>query len=381
MRILICNWKDRRHPAAGGAEVYTDACARRWAAAGHHVTLLCATVDGEPAVDMRTGYRIIRRGGRLGVYAAARTFLRANHAGFDVVIDEINTRPFFAHHHAGRTPVVALAHQVAREVWFQEVPLPVAVVGRYVLEPRWLRMYADIPTLTVSTSSAESLRAYGLRNLAIVPEGVEVPAGLTLPAARSARPVLAFCGRLVSAKRPDHAIAAFARAAERLGGAELHVIGTGPLEAKLRRSLPAGVVLHGSVGQREKFEILGAADALLCTSTREGWGLVVSEAAAVGTPTIGYDVAGLRDSVSAARGLIVEPGVDAMAEAITEWVPKFRRSARSPIPFGGAASWDHVASDVLGHLERAVADARATARPRAVGSWPRRSLASAGQRP
>ena len=259
-------------------------------------------------------------------------------------------------------------------MWFHEVPLPVALVGRYVLEPRWLRMYADIPTLTVSTSSAESLRAYGLRNLAIVPEGVELPAGLGVPAVRSARPVLAFCGRLVSAKRPDHAIAAFAGAAERLGGAELHVIGTGPLEAKLRRSLPAGVVLHGSVGQREKFETLGAADALLCTSRREGWGLVVSEAAAVGTPTIGYDVAGLRDSVSAARGVIVEPRVDAMADAIAEWVPQIRRSARSPIPFGGASSWDHVASEVLGHLERAVAGARIASRPRAVGRRRGRSL-------
>ena len=42
MRILICNWKDRRHPAAGGAEVYTDECARRWSALGHTVTLFLA---------------------------------------------------------------------------------------------------------------------------------------------------------------------------------------------------------------------------------------------------------------------------------------------------------------------------------------------------
>ena len=62
MRILICNWKDRRHPAAGGAEVYTHECAKRWAEAGHEVTLFCAAVEGEPEVDLRPGYRIVRRG-------------------------------------------------------------------------------------------------------------------------------------------------------------------------------------------------------------------------------------------------------------------------------------------------------------------------------
>ena len=46
MRIIVCNWKDLTHPNAGGAEVYTELIARRWAAWGHDVTLLCASVDG-----------------------------------------------------------------------------------------------------------------------------------------------------------------------------------------------------------------------------------------------------------------------------------------------------------------------------------------------
>ena len=354
MRILICNWKDRRHPAAGGAEVYTDECARRWSAAGHAVTLLCAAVAGEPEQDDRPGYRVVRRGSRLGVYRAARHFIRSHSDRFDVIVDEVNTRPFFAHLHAGSTPVVALVHQVAREVWFHETPLPIALIGRFVLEPRWLRSYADIPTLTVSESSAQSLRSYGLRRLHVVPEGVELPGGLCVPMAKADVPTVAFCGRLVSTKRPDHAIAAFERATDRLGqGAELHIIGGGPLEDALRRSAPPGVVLHGLVDQRRKYEILGRAHALVCTSQREGWGLVVSEAAAVGTPTIGYDVAGLRDSVRAADGVLVEPTIDALADAIAAHVPRWRSQSPPPLPFGGASSWDDVAADVLGHLQRA----------------------------
>ena len=61
MRILICNWKDLRHPGAGGAEVYTHECARRWAAAGHEVTLFCAAVDETSSLDATDGYLIVRR--------------------------------------------------------------------------------------------------------------------------------------------------------------------------------------------------------------------------------------------------------------------------------------------------------------------------------
>ena len=355
MRILICNWKDRRHPAAGGAEVYTHECAKRWAGAGHEVTLFCAAVEGEPEVDERPGYRIVRRGSRIGVYAAAKKFIRTNRDSFDVIVDEINTRPFFAHRYSKGTPVVALAHQVAREVWFHETPWPLAVVGRYVLEPMWLRAYAGVPTLTVSNSSAESLRGYGLRNLSVVLEGVEIPATVALPVPKSDVPTLAFCGRMVSTKRPEDAIRAFSLATEQLGDtAELHMIGVGPLLQSLRASAPKGVIFHGSVSQKEKYEILGRADALLCTSQREGWGLVVSEAAAVGTPTIGYDVDGLRDSITAAEGVLVTPTIDALADAVGKWVPEFRKATPPTLRYGGAASWDAVAADVLRHLESVV---------------------------
>jgi glycosyltransferase involved in cell wall biosynthesis len=354
MRILICNWKDRRHPAAGGAEVYTDECARRWAAAGHHVTLICSAVDGEPDHDERPGYRVIRGGSRFGVYRHVATHLRIFGHRYDVIVDEINTRPFFAHRHAPSTPSVALAFQVAREVWFPEMPLPAAILGRYVLEPMWLRQYARIPALTISRSSLESLRAYGLRDLSIVPVGVDVPFDITSSLPRKAD-VLTFvhCGRLVEAKRPGDAIRAFAETARRLGEpAELHLIGAGPLESRLRRCGVPGVVVHGAVGHREKFELMARAHAHLCTSTREGWGLVVSEAAAVGTRTIGYDVDGLRDSIAAARGVVVPARVDALSDAMVDLASSFRDGPFRPIPHGGAVSWDAVADAVLAHLVR-----------------------------
>ena len=60
------------------------------------------------------------------------------------------------------------------------------------------------------------------------------------------------------------------------------------------------------------------ARAQVATSVREGWGLNVSEAAACGTPSIGYDVPGLVDSIPASGGLLVEPTPAALAHGLTQ---------------------------------------------------------------
>ena len=219
-----------------------------------------------------------------------------------------------------------------------------------VLEPLWLRRYADVPVMTVSESSVESLRWYGVNNVSIVPEGVSLPPSWSRLARRQKAvvPRLVFCGRMVSMKRPQDAIDAFIRVRSELAeGAELHMIGGGPLQAELRRTAPAGVVFHGRVSQDEKFELLSSAHALLATSVREGWGLVVSEAAAVGTPAIAYDVAGLRDSVRAANGILVPPSVGALAQALRVHLPSMISSPPAPLAHGGASSWDDVADRVL----------------------------------
>jgi glycosyltransferase involved in cell wall biosynthesis len=51
----------------------------------------------------------------------------------------------------------------------------------------------------------------------------------------------------------------------------------------------------------------------LFTSHREGWGLTVTEAAAMGTPSVGYDVSGVRDSIADPRLLVPRGDVIALA--------------------------------------------------------------------
>jgi glycosyltransferase involved in cell wall biosynthesis len=357
MRILALAWKDLDHPAAGGSEVYVHEVARSLVAEAHEVTLFCAQAPGSAPSGWADGVRIIRRGGRLGVYREARRYYQHEARGqFDVVIDVVNTRPFLSPRYVHDVPVVALVHQVCREVWFYELSLPLAAFGRFVLEPAWLRGYALVPTLTDSASSAASLNGYGLADVSVVPMGSSRMA-TGVPPPREHRPTLIFLGRLTGSKRPDHALEAFRLVSQSQPDAQLWVVGTGPLEAALRQKASGqDVRFFGQVDAETKNDLLARAHVLISTSVREGWGLAVSEAAALGTSVVGYDVAGLRDSVGHAGGRLTRPDPASLARELVLSLPHELTAVRAARP-DLLPEWSEVAHVVLGHLETALARA------------------------
>jgi glycosyltransferase involved in cell wall biosynthesis len=350
VRILIFNWKDRAHPLAGGAEVFTEGVARALVARGHEVTLFASSVEGRPAEEVSDGVALMRRGGRLGVYREARRFWRRQPPGrFDVVVDEINTRPFMTPRWLRGAPVVALIHQLAREIWSYETPFPVSVLGRYVLEPWWLRAYRRVPALTVSRSSARSLEEHhGWTDVTVVPEGWTPHGVPDVP--EEGAPTVTFLGRLVGMKRPKEAIQAFRMLRASLPPARMWVIGDGPLLDDLRRDGTPSVSFFGRLSSDEVRERLARAHVLVSTSVREGWGLNVSEAAACGTPSIAYAVPGLVDSVEASGGALVEPNPDALGRALI----RYFRGELPLEPRPSLRPWSDVAEAVEARLAAVV---------------------------
>ena len=348
LRILAYNWRDLAHPRAGGAEVYLQSVAREWVSCGHQVTVFSAAVAGRPAEEFLDGVRVLRRGSRTGVYREAERYWRRAGAGhYDLVLDCVNTRPFMCPRFARSVPVVALIHQVAREVWRYETPWPISVVGRYLLEPRWLRAYRDVPVVTVSESSRESLAEYGLRRVTVVPEGwvPTVPA----PVEKESAPTVVFIGRLSANKRPEHAIAAFGLVRRQLPDAQMWVIGSGPQEERLRTVAGPGVTFLGHLPEDAKRDRLGRAHALVATSVREGWGLVVTEAAASGTVAIGYDVAGLRDSIGASGGVLTRADPGSLARGLVELLPAVVGGYGPRARAVGVLPWAEVAAAIASH--------------------------------
>lgn len=295
MRLLLLNWRDLSHPRAGGAERYVHEIGRRWVEAGHDVTLFCARPAEAAPVDEQDGIRIIRSGSRLGVYRAATDFLRRTAGRWDAIIESVNTRPFFAHRHARGAPTVSVFYQLARDVWFHEAPLPVAIAGRYILEPRWLHAYRDARVVAISESTARDLRGVGIEVAGIATPGTPVPTG-PLPPEESA-PLLVFVGRLTPSKRPEDAVRAWQHVRSTVPQVRLSIIGDGPLRPALQRSAAAGMTIHGRVDEATKWALLSRASLLLVPSVREGWGIIVMEAAMAATPAVAYRVPGLVDSI------------------------------------------------------------------------------------
>ena len=113
--------------------------------------------------------------------------------------------------------------------------------------------------------------------------------------------VFAFIARKSQDKGSIDVLKAFARVSDIHPNAKLLFVGPdesdGEIE-RLRKSAPGmfnNVIDVGQVGNHEVY--LAATDVLCLPSYREGFGTIVIDAAAVGVPTIGSNISGLRDSI------------------------------------------------------------------------------------
>lgn len=320
MKVLILNWRDVASPRGGGAERVTHEVARRLVQRGHEVSWLSSADETLPRREMRDGISIVRRGGELTTHLYGPVLARQ---GFDVVVDAINTIPYLAPVWS-RAPVVALIHQLARDVWWYEAPRPLAVVG-WLAEPVYLQAYRRTPVITVSRSTRDDLRRLGLRGKIHVIPLAATDGSLPLPPTVRQRPLtgrLVVIGRLTPSKRVEHAIAALAELRRTHPDACLDVIGVGAEQQRLQREAARlGIIervrFHGRIRDEERDAVIAGADAVVGTSVREGWGLIVTEAALLGTPAVTYDIPGFRDSIIDRRtGILTAPSPPALADGI-----------------------------------------------------------------
>jgi glycosyltransferase involved in cell wall biosynthesis len=137
---------------------------------------------------------------------------------------------------------------------------------------------------------AERLRDEGLRGSVTVLRGLyaESPAPPTLGAVE---PTVLFAARLIPEKQVTLAVAAMALAAKRIAGLRGEFLGDGPERAALDTAIAAhglqGVVTARGFTDTETVDAeMRSAMCMLVTSRREGYGLVVVEAAARGTPSV-----------------------------------------------------------------------------------------------
>jgi glycosyltransferase involved in cell wall biosynthesis len=118
--------------------------------------------------------------------------------------------------------------------------------------------------------------------------------------------------RLAPNKRIDHAIRTVEALRTRGVRADLTIVGSGEVEADLKKlahhlEVPNQITFTGPLPESEKDARLREAHFLVHTSQREGWGLNVIEANAMGTPAAVYPVKGLIESTLHEQTGLVSP--------------------------------------------------------------------------
>lgn len=307
MNIVWLTWKDTKHPLAGGAEVVSAELAKRLAGDGHKVKFIVGGFAGAKAREQINGYEVNRVGGRISVYYRAWRFYRRNKLDkwTDLVIEEVNTLPFMARFYS-RRPTILFVHQLCRQIWFYELPKPLGLMG-YMLEPLYLWLLRGSRVVTVSQSTKKDLMRFGFskNKIAIISEGIQLqPLKSLSSATKYSQPTMLSLGSVRSMKRTLHQIKAFELVKERIKPAKLKVAGDysgkygQKVQSYIQRSAYAkDIELLGKVSPTKKLELMRKCHVITVTSVKEGWGLIVTEAASQGTPAVVYNIDGLRDSV------------------------------------------------------------------------------------
>lgn len=287
--------------------------AKGWVKAGHNVTWLTAGYSGAARESTIEGVRIVRRAGSFTVYLYAWVYLILNARLVDVVVDQVHGIPFFSPLFT-RKPVVVFIHEIAGEIWDVMFPFPINRIGKF-LERWYFQLYRRCLFWTIAPSTLEELVARGIprKNCVAIPNPLIVSDRKLLKARpKEAAPTYVFISRVVRMKGIEEVIKAFSFILQAQPDAQLWIIGGGETGyiVELRRMMGEyhiadHVTLYGRLLEEKKFERLSRAHILLHASVKEGWGLVVLEAAAVGTPAVVYNVSGLKDVVKDGKTGIV----------------------------------------------------------------------------
>jgi glycosyltransferase involved in cell wall biosynthesis len=320
--LRICIAYDRLYPwSIGGAERWYRRLAERLASDGHHVTYLTArqwSAGDEPRLP---GVRVIAIARDDALYTRGRRrsspVLRFGLALW------LHLLRFGRHYDAVHTSALSAASALAAgslagvlhyrlildwwEVWswayWRRYLGPVAGTVGWLMQRQTARLQHQ--SIVHSELHARRLRPRLAGRQVLKMHGLLASAsGLETP--RRADSLILYAGRFIPEKQVPAIVPALALVRARLPMLRACLIGEGPDEGAVRHAirhagLDDSVELPGFVSEDMLAETLGRALCLVLLSRREGYGLVVVEAAAMGVPSVV-----LRHPDSAASELIVE---------------------------------------------------------------------------
>jgi len=338
--VRVCIVYDCLFPyTVGGGERWYRNLAERLAREGHEVTYLTLRQwERGTTVALEGGVRVVTAGPRMALYTPSgrRRILPPLVFGAGVLwhllrhgrryqVVDTSSFPYFsllaaalARPLAGFELVVDWFEVWSASYWREYLGAAGGRVGALVQ-----RLCARVPqrAFCISELHARRLRELGLNGSVTVLRGLY--AGSTeRPTVQPAQELVLFAGRLIPEKHVTLAVAAIGLAARQIEGLRGEIFGEGPERAVLddaiaEHGLAQIVSAPGFVDTETVDAEMRRAICMLVTSRREGYGLVVVEAAARGTPSVvvaGEDNAATELIVEGVNGTVA-PRADAQAVA------------------------------------------------------------------
>ncbi len=316
--ILSLSWRDIKSPAAGGAEVHTHEMLSRADSKKYRIIHIAPYFEGLKKAECIDHIHYIRKGNIFTVIWYAFFYYQKNKDYINYVIDQCNTHRFFSPLWVRKEKRIFYILQLTREIWDINLKFPFSKIGKYT-ENFLLKMNKNDFTITESLSTKNDLIQVGFqpRKIKVIPVGMNfAPWEPEEFKKKESEPVFIYVGRYAKYKGINVAIKALGKIRKKYPKAKLWIVGKSdeayiadclmPICRKYKltwgkKEEDADIVSWGFVSEQKKLELLSRATALLFPSIREGWGIPVTEAANVGTPSIVFDSPGIRDAVDFGR--------------------------------------------------------------------------------
>jgi len=292
----VINWRDIRNPDAGGAEVYLHSLCSEFVRFGHRVDFFTSIFPGAKKEELIDGVNIFRVGGKLSVYVQIFLLYQKRMRDFDVVLESINTIPFFVRLYA-RKPVVAVLYSINNgRALLRELGItPISIFG-LSLNLVMAKLYRKSTVITISDTSRKELFSAGfdpskvfVAKPSLGCEFEKIVGQVSCDERRINRVI--YVGRLKKYKGIDVLIQAVGILKETLP-VELIIVGKGDYEHKLREivhslGLEGNVKFMGFLDEIEKIRLLKTASVFVCCSIDEGgWTIAGLEAMRCGLPLV-----------------------------------------------------------------------------------------------
>lgn len=233
----------------------------------------------------------------------------------------------------------------------------------YLMERMIPLAYRKVPFWALSESTASDLASMGVsrENIRVISGGVNT-AFFDVATCPSVEPTVAYLGRIKKYKGlVQPLLESWKVVLAKIPQARLVIAGVGDYEGEVRAAIARhgiekSVEMPGYLDHERKRELLKKSWMVAYPSAKEGWGLSVIEAGAMGIPTIASNSPGLREAVrDNETGILVPHGdVDALASGmirLMEEQPLRQRLGLGAKGWSRQFDWDQMAEKILHYIQ------------------------------